>query len=208
MLLLPSTNLAAGIGHNQPQVVWEPIVLPNGRTTSQAIAMDSRCNRTFYTGARGPGKTDCQLMYFRKHVGTGYGPFWRGIIFDREYKNLDDLVSKANRWFPKFEDGAKWLAATNQYKWVWPTGEELLFRVVKKDTDYWDYHGQEFSFIGWNEITKYPTARLYNDMMSVNRSSFSPEKDTPILQTRRNSKGVYEVVYDTFVAHSHESPNH
>ena len=116
-------------------------------------------------------------MRFRRYVGLGYGRFWRGVIFDREYKNLDDLVSKSQRWFPDFGDGAKFHSAKADYKWVWPTGEELLFRSVKKKDDYWDYHGQEFAFIGWNELTKFPTPDLYDAMLSCNRTSFIPEPD-------------------------------
>lgn len=88
--------------------------------------------------------TDSQLMRFRSRVGQGYGRHWRGIIFDREYKNLDDLVSKSMRWFPEFKDGCRFINSKSDYKWVWKTGEELLFRTVKKDADYWSYHGQEF----------------------------------------------------------------
>lgn len=128
-----------------------------------------------YHGTRGPGKTDAQLMRFRRNVGQGYGRHWRGIIFDREYKNLDDLVSKSMRWFPEFKDGARFLSSKSDYRWVWPTGEELMFRTVKKASDYWSYHGQEFPWIGWNELTKYPTDELFDAMMSCNRSSFRPE---------------------------------
>lgn len=155
-------------------VVWAPI--PN---TSQEFALDSRCNHTLYCGTRGPGKTDTQLMRFRRRVGVGYGKFWQGIIFDRQYKNLDDLIKKSLRWFPQFNDGAKFLASTSQLKWVWPTGEELLFRVAEKESDYWDYHGHEYPFIGWNELTKYPDPKLYDMMMSTNRSSYRPE-DYPV----------------------------
>ena len=138
------------------------------------------CHHILYEGTRGPGKTDAQVMFFRKMVGRGYGAFWRGIIFDREYKNLDDLIAKSQRWYPKFSDGAKFLASKSDYKWVWPTGEELLFRQIKRISDYWNYHGQEFPFIGWNELSKYPTPELYEAMMSCNRSSFLPEEHSPI----------------------------
>lgn len=113
-------------------------------------------------------------MRYRRFVGMGYGPFWRGVIFDREYKNLDDLILKSKRWFYAFDDGAKFLSSTSELKWVWPTGEELLFRQAKKPADYYMYHGQEFAYIGWNELTKYPTPELYDMMTSVNRSSFRP----------------------------------
>jgi hypothetical protein len=156
------------------KVVWSPI-----KGTSQELALDTRCDETMFTGNRGPGKTDTQLMRYRRFVGIGYGAFWRGVIFDREYKNLDDLVAKSKRWFRAFGDGARFLSSKADYKWVWPTGEELLFRVLKKSDDYWDYHGQEFPFIGWNELTKFPTSELYDMLRSCNRSSFTPEKDSP-----------------------------
>lgn len=155
--------------------VWSP--LPG----SQTLFMSCPANVILYHGTRGPGKTDGQLMRFRRNVGLGYGSFWRGIIFDREYKNLDDIIIKSMRWFPAFNDGARFLRSASDYKWVWPTGEELLFRAIKKDSDYWNYHGQEFPFIGWNELTKYPTPSLYDDMMSCNRSSFLPQEN-PIIE--------------------------
>lgn len=156
------------------EFAWRPI--PG---TSQELALDSRCHVTLYTGTRGPGKTDVQLMRFRRLVGKGYGSFWRGILIDKEYKNLDDLVLKSKRWFYGFDDGAQFLSNAKDYKWIWPTGEELLFRSMKANDDYWGYHGHEFPFIGWNELAKYPTSFLMEAMMSTNRSSFTPEINTP-----------------------------
>lgn len=139
--------------------------------------MSCPCHHILYEGTRGPGKTDAQVMFFRSKVGLGYGAFWRGVIFDREYKNLDDLITKSLRWFPQFGDGAKFLASKSDYRWVWPTGEELLFRQFKTLKDYWNYHGQEYPFIGWNELCKYPTSEFFDLMGSCNRSSFLPEEN-------------------------------
>lgn len=164
-----------------PEVVWEPI--PG---TSQELAIDSRCHHTLYHGARGPGKTITQLMRFRRRVGIGYGSFWRGVIFDREFKHLSDLVAQSKRFFTQFQDGATFHSSGSDYKWVWPTGEELLFRHIKKVAEYDSYHGHEYPFVGFNELTKYPTGDIYEKMMSVNRSSFSPEKHTP-----KDARGRY-----------------
>ena len=128
--------------------------------------------------------TITQLMRFRSRVGLGYGAYWRGVIFDREFKNLSDLVAQSLRFFPKFEDGCKWLKSATEFKWTWPTGEELLFRHVKKSEDYDTFHGHEYPFIGWNELTKHPTSEVYDKFMSVNRSSFDREKHTPIIKTK------------------------
>lgn len=152
------------------------------RGTSQELALCAPAHHILFHGTRGPGKTDTQLMRFRRLVGRGYGPFWRGIIFDREYKNLDDLVVKSKRWFYDFNDGARFLESGKDYKWKWPTGEELLFRVAAREDDYWNYHGHEYPFIGWNELTKYHNGKVYEKMNSINRSSFVPERDTPRLK--------------------------
>ena len=180
------------------EVVWQPI--PG---TSQEFALDTRCHHTLYHGARGPGKTITQLMRFRRRVGIGYGAFWRGLILDTEYKHLADIVTQSKRFFNAFEDGAEFKESAQEYKWVWPTGEELLFRHAKKLSDYEDFHGHEYPFIGWNELTKHSTADLYEKMMSINRSSFIPELHTAHKKVKPNalnaiqcSDGVWRV-YET-----------
>jgi hypothetical protein len=157
---------------------------------SQEFALSAPANHILYHGTRGPGKTDTQLMRFRSRCNLGYGAFWRGIIFDKEYKNLDDLVQKSKRWFYDYNDGAVFLESTSQFKWKWPSGEELLFRSVRRPEDYWAYHGHEYPFIGWNELTKYETPKLYEKMMSTNRSSFRPIDDTPRLRDIDNCQHI------------------
>lgn len=183
-------------------VVWEPI--PG---SSQALALDSRADHTLYTGSRGPGKTDTQLMRFARKVGVGYGAAWRGIIFDREYKNLDDLIAKSKKWFPRiFGKKCQFRESKGDYKWVWDTGEELLFRVIKKKSDYDNYHGHEYPFIGWNELTKYPTSELYDMMMSCNRSSWTQEKDS-----KKDKAGNYltpPMKLETFSTCNSSGPGH
>lgn len=158
-----------------PKLVWRPHPM-----SSQALALACPCNEILYDGTRGPGKTETQLARFRRNVGKGYGRFWRGVIFDREYKNLDDLIVKSKRFFESFNDGARFLSSNSELKWVWPTGEELLFRQIKKESEYWNYHGHEYPFIGWNELTKYPTSALYEAMKSTLRTSFVPTLHSPV----------------------------
>lgn len=160
---------------NRPpkKVIWKP--LPG----SQCLALSAPVNHVMIDGTRGGGKTDVQIMRFRRHVGQGYGGFWRGVIVGRSYKALDDIVARTKRWFPKFKDGAQFKASQSAYKWVWPGGEELLLRVMEKPEDYEKFHGQEFPFIGWNELTQWATSECYDLLMSCNRSSFLPAEHSP-----------------------------
>lgn len=171
-----------------PNVIWEP--LPG----SQVLALSAPVNHILYEGTRGPGKTDTQLIRFRRNVGRGYGKFWRGIIFDRQYKNLEDIISKSQRWFGEFDDGATFSAAGGGGRWKWKTGEELFFRHIKKTSDYWHYHGHEYPYIGWNELTKYPTSELYDAMMSCNRTSFIPANYPVYVDSRALKVGQWKLV--------------
>jgi hypothetical protein len=157
------TQIAESVNY---EIGWQPI--PN---SSQELAISCPCSHILYEGARGPGKTITQLMRFASRVGLGYGKYWKGVIFDREFDNLSGLVTESKKWFPIIFPEAKFLESASAYKWIWPTGEELLFRHVKKPADYDGFHGHEYPFLGWNELTKYPTSDLYDKFMSVNRST-------------------------------------
>lgn len=172
-LIAPRTN------DNEPEVSREAWAFLDG--TSQEFALATTAQHILFHGTRGPGKTDCQLARFAANVGIGYGTYWVGVIFDRRYKNLDDLIKKSKRMFPKiFGKACKFLSSNSDLKWVWDTGEELLFRQYQRADDYWNYHGQEYPFIGWNELCKYPTSEAYDSMMSCNRSSWTQAKDSPV----------------------------
>ena len=154
---------------NNYNVVIEP------QKGGQCLALSCPCNEILFEGTRGSMKTATQLMKFRSYVGLGYGAFWKGVIFDIKYKNLDDIIAQSKKLFNKFDDGAVFLSSNSDLKWRWPTGEELLFRYEVKADGYWNYHGQEFPFIGHNELTKRADSEFYESMFSCMRSSFRPQ---------------------------------
>ncbi len=134
------------------------------------------------------------LMAFAQYCGRGYGDYWRGVIFRRNYKHLDDIISKSKRWFNRSAQKPRFLAGTSSLKWVWPTGEELLFRAFENEEDYWDYHGHEYPFIGWEELTSWANINCYESMKSCNRSSFQGTDYLPwIPRFIRSSTNPYGV---------------
>ena len=162
-------------------VAWSPLPPFNGFPSSQSLALACRCDEILYHGTRGASKTETQIAYFLQFVGKGYGAHWKGIIFDRGYKNLGDIIAKTRTMIPKIFPKAKFLSAKSDLMWKFPDGEILMFRHIKRPSDYLDYHGQEFPFIGWNELTSYPTSELYDKLKSCNRSGFLPLKHSPTL---------------------------
>jgi hypothetical protein len=122
-----------------------------------------------YEGTRGPGKTDALIMDFAQHVGQGYGADWRGVIFRLTFPQLSDVIAKTKKWFYQIFPGVRFNAG--DHKWIWPTGEELLLRYMSRPEDYVHFHGHEIPFIGWEELTNWPSPECYETMMSCCRSS-------------------------------------
>ena len=120
-------------------------------------------------GNRGPGKTDTLLMAFAQHCGKGYGSEWRGIIFRRTYKELQDLINKSLKWIPRIWPAAKYNAG--DHTWTWPDGEQMLLRYFRKPSDYQNYHGHAYPFIGWEELTNWMDDKCYVSMFSCCRST-------------------------------------
>lgn len=160
-------------------IIWTP------QAGSQEAFLRAGHYEVLYSGTRGPGKTDALLMDYCQFVGKGLGPDWRGILFRRTYPELGDVIAKSRKWFPQIFPGAKYHAG--EHYWTFPDGETLLFRHFKTPDDYWNYHGHAYPWMGWEELTTWPTPDCYTSMMSCARS---PNPQTPIrLRSTTNPYG-------------------
>lgn len=145
------------------EVAWAP------QPGSQTLFVASPIFETLYEGTRGPGKTNALLMDFCQHVGQGHGAAWRGILFRQSFPALADVVTKSREWIPKAFPAARF--NESDYVWRFPDGEALLLRYMDKPRDYWAYHGHEYPWIGWDELTNWPDLTCYDLMKSCCRSS-------------------------------------
>ena len=148
-------------------VVWYP------QAPSQTKFLE--CPPTIFEvlleGNRGSGKTDALIMDFVQHVGQGFGAEWRGILFRQTFPQLSDIITKTKKWFPRLRNPPTF----NESKviWTWPTGETLRLSYMETEDDYWNYHGGAWPWIGWEELTTWPTDHCYRVMMSCSRSTRS-----------------------------------
>ena len=142
-------------------VVWTPL---KGRVvsgkycmSSQELALTCPCDIIVLTGSRATGKTEVSLIKFALDVGKGYGSYYRGVYIDLHYKDLADVIARSKRLYPLiFGKKARFYSSKGDEKWVWDTGEELLFRQGGSEDDYERFHGQEYTMIMYNEISKNP----------------------------------------------------
>ena len=128
----------------ETSVVWEP------QPGSQQLFLTCQVFEVLYAGSRGFGKTDSLLMDFAQHVGLGFGPEWRGILFRRQQRDLEDVIAKSQKWFPRIYPGARFHRA--KLTWQFPEGESLLFRHLRTADDYQAYHGHSCPWIALEEL--------------------------------------------------------
>jgi hypothetical protein len=144
-------------------ITWAP------QKGSQATFLSCPIFEVLYHGTRGPGKTDALVMDFCQFVGKGFGSDWRGILFRRTYPELQEVVAKTRKWIPKLFPGATF--NESKYTWNFPEGEKLFLRYAMSVSDYDNYHGHEYPWVGWEELTNWANSELYDMMKACCRSS-------------------------------------
>jgi len=157
------TNLAYDL-QKEPNIIWESN--PGGQRLAETCPYREVLNE----GPRGGGKTDWLLEDFGKHVGKGYGPNWRGILFRETFPQLKDIIAKSKKMYYRAFIGAKYNGT--DHCWTWPEGETLYLSYMRRPEDYWNYHGHEYPWIGWEEICNWIDNQCYELMKNCNRSSF------------------------------------
>jgi hypothetical protein len=152
---------------------------------SQKGFLECSVQEVLYAGSRGPGKTDALLMSFAQHIGK-WGKDWRGIIFRRTYPELEDIIGKADKWFSEIFPDATY--NKGKHFWEWPGGERLYFGHIRVPSDYTKYHGHNYPFLGFEEMTTWPSKDCFVTMLSTNRTT-NP-KVPKMVRATTNPSGV------------------
>lgn len=140
-----------------PQVIWSP-------SPKQALALACPVFELFYGGARFGGKSDYLLADFLD--GIQYGQDHKGVLFRRTYAELEELIFRSRQIYPRL--GAEYQETKRQ--WVFPQGSLLKLRFLEADKDVHRYQGHQYTWIGFDELTNWPTDYPYTYLFSCARS--------------------------------------
>ena len=114
-------------------ILWEP-------QPKQQLALSCPAFELFYGGAAGGGKSDFLLMDFLAGCNEGRGA-WRGILFRRTYKELEELIIRAKELYTPL--GAYYHKTENVF--TFPTGSFLRLRYLERDEDVGSYQGHQYT---------------------------------------------------------------
>lgn len=149
------------VAEQERKVIWEPQKGP------QKLLLQCPAFEVLYGGALGGGKTDALLGDFSKGLGTG--PSWKGVYFRRNFPDMDSVIRRSMEiWGPIY--GPKCYSGS-KYEWNFPGGELFQFRGMEKDNDVYKYQGQDYSWIGFDELTQWASPFPYTYMMTRLRSA-------------------------------------
>lgn len=147
-------------GDGQP--VWTP-------HPKQAQFLSCPDWEVLYGGAAGGGKTDALLIdaWCLQFNGPN-NPNHRAVIFRKAFTDLKDLIDRANDLFPKFIRGIKY--NKTEHVFTTPAGAKLELAYLENEADRFKYRGRAWNYIGWEELTLWPSDVPYLYLMTRCRS--------------------------------------
>lgn len=140
--------------------IWKPQAGP------QTALLTCNIFEAFFGGARGGGKTDGMLGDFAVHAQR-YGEYARGVFFRRTYKQLEEVLYRANQLYPKL--GAIWIKG--EQLWLFPNGATLKLRHLWDEADAENYQGHAYTWICIEEATNWPTSAAIDRIRATLRSA-------------------------------------
>lgn len=139
-------------------VLWSPHAGP------QTTFLKSAAYEVLYGGQAGGGKSDALLYGGLRQIDH---PEYKALILRRTFPELRELIDRSLIVFP--QAGGVW----NQmdHRWRFPTGATYQFGYCGTYAEVLQYQGQQFTWVGYDEIGQLPEERVWLYLMSRNRAS-------------------------------------
>ena len=142
------------------EIAWEPNPGP------QVEFLKANEDEVLFAGGRGSGKSDCLIIDPLRYCTNKK---FRGLLIRRTMPELRDLIKRAKDVYPLAYPGVKWREQEKIF--VFPSGARIEFGYADKDDDVERYRGQEYTWLGIDEITQYSTSDILEKLKSSLRTT-------------------------------------
>ena len=146
------------------QVQREVIFEPNPGPQTDFLASTEQ--EVLYGGSAGGGKSYAMVADPVRYLNN---PNARMLLVRRSTEELRELISVSKQLYPKAIPGIKFMERDKT--WVAPSGATLWMSYLDRDDDVMRYQGQAFNWIGFDELTQWPTPYPWNYMRSRLRTT-------------------------------------
>lgn len=145
-----------------PDVIWEP-------TPKQSEFLAASDDEVLFGGAAGGGKSDALIVDALGASHDGFlNPRYRALLIRKTFPQLREIVDRTRVLYPSVIPGAQYKEADKE--WIFPSGAKIIFGYCERDPDVLQYQGQEFQWIGIDELGHFPTSYVYEYLTSRLRS--------------------------------------
>jgi len=139
-------------------VLWRPHPGP------QTTFLTSTAYEVLYGGQAGGGKSDALLYGGLQQIAH---PDYKALILRRTFPELRELIDRSMATFPQM--GGVWTIV--DHRWRFPSGATYQFGYCGSYAEAMQYQGQQYTWIGYDEIGQLPEERVWLFLMSRNRVS-------------------------------------
>jgi hypothetical protein len=144
------------------EVIWRP-------TDKQSEFLSANDDEVLFGGAAGGGKSDAIVI---DALGAAFGGYqaerYRALLIRRTFPQLRELIDRTRAIYPAIDPGATFKEADKA--WEFSSGAKLIFGFCERDADVYQYQGQEYQWIGIDELGHFPTSFVYEYLTSRLRS--------------------------------------
>ena len=155
------------------------IFKPNDGPQTSFLAAGER--EVLYGGSAGGGKSYAMLADPLRYMGH---PAFSGLLLRHTTEELRELIFKSQEMYPKIWPGIKW--SERKMQWTAPSGARLWMSYLDREDDVLRYQGLAFSWIGFDELTQWPSPFAWNYMRSRLRST---APDLPVYMRATTNPG-------------------
>ncbi len=142
----------------EPRVIWTPNSKP------QRDFCASGEDEVFYGGAKGCAKSDGIIMAPLQQMHMAQ---YKALILRQTFPEVQELIDRTHRIFPQMQNPPSWSGGLK--RWTFPGGGIYQFGHCARKEDVQRYHGQEWAFIGFDEVADVPDERVWVMLQAENR---------------------------------------
>ncbi len=174
-------------------VAWQPDALPDEppRYGKQAAFLDSKEDMVGLYGGKDSGKSDLLVANCLIHPEKVQNPRWLGVIFRREWKELEEIIKRAHVFLDDRLKGTvkcQWYGSAENPHFLFASGARLEFHIIPHLGDEEKYQGWEITDLMFDQLERF-LEPMYDFLLRTNRSP-DPEHLKATCRWTANPLGV------------------